>query len=71
MEIKVTEIQQLYASPKEICKAYSLGRNHVYSLLRDMKANRRYRDGVVAYSKVIRVKLAVFDEFWREYAARH
>lgn len=71
MEVKITELQQLYASPKEICKAYSLGRNHVYSLLRAMKGSKRYRDEVVAYSKVMRVKLAAFDEFWREYAARH
>lgn len=33
LECKVVELQQLYASPKELAKAYSLGHTHVYGLL--------------------------------------
>jgi len=71
MDVKVIDLKQLYASPKELCKAYSLGHTHVYDLLQAMRNSRKYRDDVVAYGKVIRVRLPAFDAFWREYARKH
>lgn len=71
LEAKVVELQQLYASPKELAKAYSLGHTHVYSLLQTMRESKRYRDGIVAYGKVLRVRLSAFESFWREYANKH
>lgn len=40
-------------------------------LLKAMRADKDYRDSVVSYGKVTRVKLAAFDRFWRAYAAKH
>ncbi len=68
--MEVQELKQIYASPKEIGKAYSLGHTHVYDLLQAMR-NSKYRDGVVAYGKIIRVRLSTFEAFWREYAKKH
>ena len=69
--MEVQELKQIYASPKEIGKAYSLGHTHVYSLIQDMRESKRYRDGIVAYGKVHRVRLSTFEAFWREYANKH
>ena len=70
-KVKVVELQQLYASPKELAKAYSLGHTHVYGLLQTMRESKRYRDGIVAYGKVLRVRLSTFEAFWRDYANKH
>lgn len=43
--MEVQELKQIYASPKEIGKAYSLGHTHVYSLLHTMRESKRYKEG--------------------------
>lgn len=71
LEAKVVELQQLYASSREIEQAYSLGHTHVHDLLKAMRESKRYRDGIVAYGKVLRVRLSTFEAFWGEYANKH
>lgn len=46
-------------------------KSHQPHLLKAMRADKDYRDSVVSYGKVTRVKLAAFDRFWRAYAAKH
>ena len=70
-DVEAVKLQQLYASPAGIGKLYDMGHSHVYTLLKAMRADKDYRDSVVSYGKVTRVKLAAFDRFWRAYAAKH
>lgn len=68
--IQTVPLEQLYASPAEIGRAFSLGHSHVYKLIDEMK-HSSYKSAVVAYGKVVRVRIKDFENFWREYAAKN
>lgn len=70
-EIQAVKLNQLYASPNTLSQLYDLGMTHVYALLNAMRQDKKYKDEVVSYGKVTRVKLSAFDAFWREYARKH
>lgn len=71
METQAVKLNQLYASPACLGQLFNIGSSHIYQLLKVMRNDKVYKDYVVSYGKVTRVKITKFEEFWREYAKTH
>lgn len=70
-QLDIVKVPQMYATQKELCGLFSLSRAHMYNLVQGMKKTPKYKKYVISYSKVVRIKISAFEEYWREYATKH
>lgn len=70
LEAKAVEVKQIYASAKTLSKLYDVSRDYIYTLIEEMRSKSRYNDSIYINSRVLRVRLADFDEFFRRKSLR-
>lgn len=66
-EVAVVNLEPLWVDVKTLCRLYTIEERYCRKLIAEMRAKNKYRINIArSGTRLLRVNLAGFDEFWRK-----
>lgn len=63
--MEVVKVHQIYADVKGLAEIFSISECTVRRLINEMKKDKKWKKGIIAYERMLRIKIADFEGFFK------
>lgn len=63
--MEVVKVHQIYADVKGLAEIFAISECTVRRLINEMKKDKKWKKGIIAYERMLRIRIADFEGFFK------